>query len=100
MNLGRAIALCRKQRNLNQAALAKRAGMSVSYLSLLERNERKDPTLSTVQRLAEALHVPTGILFFLAAEDTELAGLSSEVKEKLSVAALSLLHEPVEATLL
>lgn len=100
MNLGRAIALCRKQRSLNQAALAKRAGMSVAYLSLLERNERKDPTLSTVQSLAEALQVPTGILFFLAAEDSELAGLSSEVKEKLSFAALTMLNEPLEATLL
>lgn len=100
MNLGRAIALCRKQRSLNQAELAKRAGMSVSYLSLLERNERKDPTLSTVQNLAEALQVPTGILFFLAAEDAELGGLSAELKEKLSFAALTLLNEPVQATLL
>lgn len=100
MNLGRAIALCRKQRDLNQAELAKRAGMSVSYLSLLERNERKDPTLSTVKSLAEALQVPTGILFFLAAEDTELSGLSTELKEKLSFAALQLLNDPIEATLL
>lgn len=100
MNLGRAIALCRKQRDLNQAELAKRAGMSVSYLSLLERNERRDPTLSTVKSLAEALQVPAGILFFLAAEDTELSGLPTELKEKLSFAALQLLNGPVEATLL
>lgn len=100
MNLGRAITLCRKQRRLTQAELAKRASVSVSYLSLLERNERKDPALSTVQSLAEALKVPTGILFFLAAEDAELAGLPDELKEKLSFAALTILNEPIEPTLL
>jgi transcriptional regulator with XRE-family HTH domain len=100
MNLGRAIALCRKQRSLNQAQLAKRAGLSVSYLSLLERNERKDPTLSIVQSLAQALQIPTGILFFLAADDAELGGLSSELKEKLSFAALQLLNDPIQPTLI
>ncbi len=100
MNLGRAIVLCRKQRNLKQETLAKRAGLSVSYLSLLERNERKDPSLSTVQNLASALQVPTGILFFLAADEAELGGLSSELKEKLSFAALTMLNEPIEPTLL
>lgn len=93
MNLGRAIALCRKQRDLNQAELAARAGVSVSYISLLEQNKRKDPTLSTIQKVAEALNVPSGILFFLAADQTELAGLSSELQEKLSFAALQLLNE-------
>jgi len=72
----------------------------VSYLSLLERNERKDPALSTIQNLAEALRVPTGILFFLAAEESELAGLPPELQEKLSFAALRLLNEPVEETLI
>jgi transcriptional regulator with XRE-family HTH domain len=86
---------------MNQADLAKRAGISVSYLSLLERNERKDPTLSTVQQLAEALKMPSGILFFLAADSTELAGLPDELQEKLSFAALKMLNEkPAEETLL
>lgn len=100
MNLGRALTLCRKQRGLNQAVLARRAHISISYLSLLERNERKDPALSTIQSLSEALQVPSGILFFLAADDTELAGLPPELKEKLSFAALSMLNEPLEETLL
>lgn len=101
MNLGRAITLCRKQRDLSQAELALRAGVSVSYVSLLEQNKRKDPTLSTIQKISEALNVPSGILFFLAADQTELAGLSSELQEKLSFAALRLLDERTsESTLL
>ena len=93
MNLGKAISLCRKQRGLTQAELAVRAGLSVSYLSLLEQNKRKDPTLSTIQKLAEALRVPSGILFFLAADKTELSGLAPDLTEKLAYAALSLLNE-------
>ncbi len=100
MNLGRAITLCRKQRGYNQAKLATLAGISISYLSLLERNERKDPSLSTIQTLAEALNVPSGILFFLAADKTELSGLPSELQEKLSHAALIMLSGEVEPTLI
>jgi len=101
MNLGRAIALCRKQRDMNQAELAERAGVSVSYISLLEQNKRKDPTLSTIQKVSEALSVPSSILFFLAADQTELAGLSAELQEKLSYAALMFINEqPSEPTLL
>jgi transcriptional regulator with XRE-family HTH domain len=101
MNLGRAIALCRKQRGYNQAQLAEKAEISVSYLSLLEQNKRKDPTLSTVQKIAEALAVPSGILFFLAADQTELAGLPKELQEKLSFATLQMLNDnPAEQTLL
>lgn len=100
MNLGRAITLCRKQRGLNQAALAERAEISVSYLSLLEQNKRKDPTLTTIQKISEALGIPSGILFFLAADKTELSGLPVELQEKLSFAALQLLHESSEQTLI
>lgn len=101
LNLGRAISLCRKQRGLTQAELASRAALSVSYLSLLEQNKRRDPTLSTIQKLAEALGVPSGILFFLAADKSELSGLDSELAEKLAYSALSLLNAPpAEQTLL
>ena len=40
MNIGQAIQLARSKRKLSQAELAKRAGISVSYLSLLERGRR------------------------------------------------------------
>lgn len=101
MNLGRAITLCRKQRGYSQAQLAEKAEISVSYLSLLEQNKRKDPTLSTIQRISEAVAVPSGILFFLAADQTELSGLSVDLQEKLSHAALQLLNDqPPDQTLL
>lgn len=94
MNLGHAIQLARSKRKLSQAALAKRAGISVSYLSLLERG-RRDPPLSTIQRLAAALVMPVEVLFFLGAEEGELGQLNRELAGQLAITALELLNEPL-----
>ncbi|MCB9458112.1 MAG: helix-turn-helix transcriptional regulator [Anaerolineaceae bacterium] len=91
MNLGKAIKLCRTQRGFSQAELSRIAGISVSYLSLLERGKR-DPNLSTVEDIAQALEVPVSILVFLAAEDDEMVGLTPELREKLSYTALRLIE--------
>lgn len=92
MNLGRAIKLCRNQRGLSQQELAARAGVSASYLSLLEQNKR-DPTLSTIEKLALAVGVPVGVLVFIAAEKDDLAGIGPDLAEKLSFTALTFLRE-------
>lgn len=101
MNLGKAISLCRNQRGFTQVELAARAKISASYLSLLEQNKRKDPSLSTIQKLAEALRVPFGILFFLAADQVELSGLEPDLQQRLAHAALNLLNvsEPTKTLL-
>ena len=100
MNIGNAIQLARTKRKLSQAELAKRANISVSYLSLLERSKR-DPPLSTLRQVASALRMPIEILFFLGAESGELTGLNRELAGQLAYAALELLNEPdpAQATL-
>lgn len=96
MNLGKSIHTCRVKRGLSQAELARRAGCSVSYLSMLE-NSKRDPTMSTVQSIAFGLGVPVEILFFLGAERGELAGIDKELAGQLALTALELLDEqPVE----
>ncbi|HSN15559.1 MAG TPA: helix-turn-helix transcriptional regulator [Anaeromyxobacteraceae bacterium] len=47
----------RLKNKLSQKALAKRVGISVSYVSMLERGHRSPP-LETVEKLAKALGVP------------------------------------------
>lgn len=93
MNIGNAIQLARTRRKLSQAQLAQRVGMSVSYLSLLERSLR-DPPLSTLQRIAAGLHVPLEILFFLGAEGNELSGINKDLAGQLATMSLELLNEP------
>ncbi|HTP51579.1 MAG TPA: helix-turn-helix transcriptional regulator [Anaeromyxobacteraceae bacterium] len=52
----------RERRKMSQFALSKRAGMSTSYVSMLERNQRTPP-LETLSKLAKALKVsPTSLL--------------------------------------
>ena len=46
----------RKQRKLSQEMVAQRAGVSVSYISMLERG-RRSPPLETIEVLAKALGI-------------------------------------------
>ena len=82
MNIGQAIKMCRTRRGVSQTDLALRADCSVSYLSMLENNKR-DPTLSTLTKIAQALNIPIGILFFLASERDELTGMDKELAGEL-----------------
>ena len=47
----------RARRKLSQSALAEKAGLAVSYISMLERGKRSPP-LDTLDALATALGVP------------------------------------------
>ena len=94
MNVGQAIKMCRTRRGVSQTDLAHRVDCSVSYLSMLENNKR-DPTLSTLTKIAHGLNVPMGILFFLAADRNELSGMDKELAGDLARTALELLSEPV-----
>jgi len=91
MQLGRSIRLCRTQRNLSQGALADAAGISKSYLCLLER-DRRDPPISTLDKIAKALNIPLNIMLFLGAEEEELRGLPVEVRDRLAGVALGLIR--------
>jgi transcriptional regulator with XRE-family HTH domain len=52
----------RLRRRLSQETLAAKAGLSVSYISMLERGQRAPP-LDTLEALAKALAVsPTSLL--------------------------------------
>ncbi|QRI93354.1 helix-turn-helix transcriptional regulator [Delftia lacustris] len=91
MNVGQAIRLCRTQRGASQSAVARLAQCSVSYLSMLENNQR-DPTLSTVIKIAEALRVPAGLLFVLAADPNDLGDINEQAADQLMQSALAALE--------
>ena len=56
-NVSRNILATREAKKLTQVALAKKAKLSVSYVSMLERGLRAPP-LETLEALAKALGVP------------------------------------------
>ena len=88
MDVGNAIRLCRKRLGASQTDVAMRADCSVSYLSMLENNKR-DPTLSMITKIAEALHVPVGALFVMASEEKELGAIDSRLAGRLQRAAMA-----------
>ncbi len=90
MNLGKAIRLCRTQKDMSLEELSAKADISTSYLSLLERGKR-DPNFSTLQNIAIGLNVPVSILVFLAGKD-ELTEISPELADKLANVTLSLIQ--------
>lgn len=97
MNISRALKLCRTQKGMTKTKLAEKANISISYLSLLEQGKR-DPNLTTVNKLCNALNIPASIFMFLASDVNELNGISTELAEKLSLTALQLIEANTNET--
>jgi transcriptional regulator with XRE-family HTH domain len=98
-SIGSTIKLCRGQRGFSQGELAERAGLSVSYLSLIEQGKRT-PNLEILEDITDALRIPLNILVFLASDKSELAELDKSAAEKLSLVALKLMEEDDERAVL
>ncbi len=62
MNVGTKIRQVRLHRKQTQQQLCRSAGMAVAYLSRLE-NDRINPSVNTLQKLAAALEVPVASFF-------------------------------------
>jgi transcriptional regulator with XRE-family HTH domain len=48
----------REDQGLTQASLAKKAGVTEAYVSMIEAGARKNPSLPVLKKLARALGVP------------------------------------------
>lgn len=97
MQIGKTIKLCRENKGITRAVLSSATDLSVSYLSLLENNKR-DPNISTLNKISTALGVPISILMFLASDKAEFESISPELAEKLSLLTLKLIEETSDLT--
>ena len=91
MKLGNAIKMCRERKGMSRGELSELTKLSLSYLSLLENNKR-DPHVSKLSKIADALEIPVSVLVFLAADKNEIESVSSELAEKLSLLTLKLIE--------
>ena len=87
MTLGSVIKLYRTQGGITQGELSRLTGLSISYLSLLERNKR-NPNISTLQKIADGLSVPLIMIVFLM-DINALDEINSELAQKVSYIALN-----------
>jgi transcriptional regulator with XRE-family HTH domain len=93
----------RSRRGLTQEAFATRSGISVSFVSLLERGVRT-PSYETLLRIAQALEVPVAELFVRVeaegqaiqriADYARVRKLSLEQVERLIAVADAMFMEP------
>ena len=84
-NLGEQIRLWRMARNLTQAALEERAGLSHNAVSRIECGS-VSPRLDTIERIAQALDVSVGQLQFqqptsVASSPSPLYGMDEHLSE-------------------
>ncbi len=61
-NLGKNLLAARKKLGLTQEQVSERSGVQAGEISRIERGKR-DPQVSTVEKLAAAVELPTGRLF-------------------------------------
>lgn len=91
MDIGHALKVCRSAKKFSLEELAGRSGLSQSYLSMIESGKR-EPTLTSVQKISAAMGIPVTIVLFLASDDEELRGLDAETKSRLSDAVLEVMR--------
>ncbi len=69
LNIGRTIKVLRTSAGLKQLELADRVKVSPNYLSLVEAG-RKEPSLSLLKKLSNALDVPVAFLMWESTDRT------------------------------
>ncbi len=98
MNISNAVKLCRTARGISQADLAIKAGISTSYVSLIEKGKR-DISISMLENIANALETPVETLIFMAADKDKFIHINKELANEISESILQLLSikKPNEA---
>ena len=92
MDLGSTIKFIRKQKNLSQGECADLCGISQTYLSQIENNN-KEPNFTTLKTIAEGLEMPLPILFFLSMTEEDVPQKKRAMYKIVSPSVKSLLHE-------
>lgn len=90
MRIDTAVRIARAMRGLSQKQLAAAAGLTPSYVSLLEAGQR-NPSPETIDRLISALQVPIHIFFLLASEERASMSGQPDLARQLGEQLLGLL---------
>ena len=92
MDLGLTIKEIRQEKQYTQEYLAKLCGMTQTYLSQIERNQ-KEPTISALKDIATALEMPLPVLFFLSLDDQDVTPEKREAFQTIGATFKSVIHE-------
>ncbi len=89
MDYGKALRIARAAAGLQQQELAKKAGLTPGYISLVEMGRRK-PSPAALRKLSRALGIPPHLLTLLATEPEDADLLDQREIESIGNALLRL----------
>jgi transcriptional regulator with XRE-family HTH domain len=92
MDLGSIIKKIRKEKQLTQEAFSSECGITQTYLSQIENNQ-KEPNLSTLKTISEKLEVPLPIIFYLSMTNDDVPEEKRHAFGMISPAVNSLVNE-------
>lgn len=92
MNIGNAIKDLRQQKGFKQTDFAAHCGLSQSYLSAIEKG-RKEPTLSILKQIADALSIPTPVLVFFSLDQEDIDMSKREAFKMLEPSIKGLIND-------
>ncbi|OIQ19316.1 MAG: hypothetical protein BM557_06325 [Flavobacterium sp. MedPE-SWcel] len=92
MNIGNAIKDLRQQKGLKQIDFAVECGLSQSYLSSIEKG-RKEPTLSILKQIANALSIPMPVLVFFSIDQEDIDESKKEAFKMLEPSIKGLIND-------
>lgn len=92
MDLGTTLKKLRKQKDMTQEDFASICGITQTYLSQIENNQR-EPNLSTLKVISEKLEMPLPIIFYLSMNEEDVPEEKRKAFEMVSPSVKSLVHE-------
>lgn len=90
MDYGKALRIARAASGLQQQELAKRAGLTPSYVSLVEMGKR-NPSVGAIKKLSQALQIPPHLFTLLATEEADTDLVDSKELDSLGNSLVRLL---------
>lgn len=92
MNLGISIKNIRKQQGFTQIDFAQKSGITQTYLSQIENNQ-KEPNLSILKAISSVSKVPLPIIFFMAMDESDIQPNKRKAFNLVSPSIKSLVNE-------
>lgn len=81
MNVSKAIKELRKEKGINQADLAEKAGITQAALSMIENGKR--PGSKTLENLSKVLGVPPSMIYVMGMEKSDVPKEKQQLYEEL-----------------
>ena len=92
MDIGKVIKEIRTKKNFTQKDISSFCNISVTYLSQIENN-KKEPSLSTLESISKFLGVPLPIIFFMGMEENDIPSNKIEFYKYIHPSLNSLVSE-------